>query len=253
MMRCAVFYTSVFILSTTISCVSTFHHVENTTQWFSPKWKSHSAVPVSHSESQRENISTLKSSKDTATHDIHHEEHEVHRIHLANWRWSEYGKILTPTILMIVVVILKLLFHYTPKLPEYVPESCMLIALGLLMGTFIFAEKGYGFDESHVVHIREYFPRFTSEIFFLLLLPPIILDSAYSISNRQFLDNLGSILVFAVIGTLFNAFVIGYGLYFLNYEGVMGQLPEEIDAIDCLKFAALISAVDPVAVLTIFE
>ena len=121
------------------------------------------------------------------------------------------------------------------------------------MGSFIYAGELYGYDDSHVVHIRAYFPRFTSEVFFLLLLPPIILDSAYSISNRQFLDNLGSIIVFAVIGTLFNAFCIGYGLYLLNVNGLLGKLPEEIDAIGLLKFASLISAVDPVAVLAIFE
>ena len=248
MMKCIVFYSTFLILSkfsTCVCCVSTILNNDNVTQL---KWKLQ-PVQVAH-ESQRKNISGIKSFAHTPSHDNHHEEHEEHRIHLANWRWKEYGKVLTPTLLMIIVVILKLLFHYTPKLPEYVPESCMLITLGLLMGAFISAEARYGFDESHVV---EHFPRFTSEIFFLLLLPPIILDSAYSISNRQFLDNLGSILVFAVIGTLFNTFVIGFGLYFITYEGGMGQLPEEIDAIDCLKFAALISAVDPVAVLTIFE
>ena len=250
-MKCAVFILGCFILTLIVShvfCVSTIRFDDNTTVI-----ELKSPIITHYQESNNENILKFKSSVETHNNDTHNAKHEEHRIHLANWRWTEYGKILTPTILMILVVILKLLFHHTPRLSEYVPESCMLIALGLLMGTIIFAEKGYGFDQSHVVHIREYFPRFTSEVFFLLLLPPIILDSAYSISNRQFLDNLGSILVFAVIGTLFNAFLIGYGLYLLNYAGMMGQLPEQLDSIDCLKFSALISAVDPVAVLTIFE
>ena len=177
--------------------------------------------------------------------------HTVTRIHLANWRWKEFGKILTPITVLILAGIFKLLFHHTPILSDYMPESCVLIIIGILMGAFVYAEEGEGVSE--IEDIREYFPRFTSRVFFLVLLPPIILDAAYSIYDRQFLDNLGGVLVFAVIGTLFNAFLIGYGLYFINYLGFMGELPAEMDTIDCLKFAALISAVDPVAVLAIFQ
>ena len=184
--------------------------------------------------------------------------HKPH-IHLANWRWKEYGKLLTVISALILAGILKLLFHHIPILPNYMPESCVLILIGICMGASIYV-NGPGEDHDdktddhvHLTRAEIYFPKFTSEIFFLVLLPPIILDSAYSMYDRQFLDNLGGVLLFAVVGTLFNAFFIGYGLYLAYYLGFMGELPEEINTIDCLKFASLIAATDPVAVLAIFQ
>ena len=44
-----------------------------------------------------------------------------------------------------------------------------------------------------------YFPKFTPELFFDFLLPPIILEAAYSLYNRAFFDNLQTILLYAVV------------------------------------------------------
>ena len=64
------------------------------------------------------------------------------------------------------------------------------------------------------------FPQFTTVLFFNVLLPPIILDASYAIYDRSFLQNLGSVLIYAVIGTLFNVFLIGKYKTFtrLHYE-----------------------------------
>jgi sodium/hydrogen exchanger 3 len=179
----------------------------------------------------------------------HH--HNTTHIHLASWRWDDYGQILVLTMILVLAGIIKLGFHHTPILSNYVPESCALIIAGIFLGSFVYANDMS--DENGYDAVQQYFPRFSSNAFFLVLLPPIILDSTYSIYNRHFLDNLGDILVFALMGTLFNAFCIGYGLYLVNYLGLMGELPEEMSTITSLKFAALISAVDPVAVLAIFQ
>ena len=68
--------------------------------------------------------------------------------------------------------------------------------------------------------------------------------------NRAFFQNLGTILLYAVIGTIFNTAIIGLALYLCDYGGFFsvsfGLLP-------IFTFAALISAVDPVAVLAVFE
>ncbi len=60
-------------------------------------------------------------------------------------------------------------------------------------------------------------------------------------------------MLYAVIGTLFNVFAIGGLLYLLYYIGAMGSFNTTLDAISLLTFSSLISAVDPVAVLAIFE
>ena len=70
------------------------------------------------------------------------------------------------------------------------------------------------------------FFRFTATLFFNVLLPPIILDSAYSLYDRDFLGNLGAIIQFAVVGTLINVFAIGFGIYGLYQWDVMGEFKD---------------------------
>merc|ERR1711970_1469441 len=48
----------------------------------------------------------------------------------------------------------------------------------------------------------------TPDIFFLFLLPPIIGEAGYFMPNRLFFDQLGTILLMAVVGTIFNRFRI---------------------------------------------
>ena len=49
----------------------------------------------------------------------------------------------------------------------------------------------------------------TPDTFFLYMLPPIILDAGYFMPNRLFFDHLGTILLMAVCGTVFNMLTIG--------------------------------------------
>ena len=82
------------------------------------------------------------------------------------------------------------------------------------------------------------FFRFTATLFFNVLLPPIILDSAYSLYDRDFLGNLGAIIQFAVVGTLINVFAIGFGIYGLYQWGVMGEFngDRSLSILQCLIF-----------------
>ena len=61
-----------------------------------------------------------------------------------------------------------------------------------------------------------------------------------------------SILTFAVIGTVFNTFAVGFSLYGLSSAGVFSDVVD-LSATECLIFSSLISAVDPVAVLGDYE
>uniref|UniRef100_T1JHJ5 Cation/H+ exchanger transmembrane domain-containing protein n=1 Tax=Strigamia maritima TaxID=126957 RepID=T1JHJ5_STRMM len=52
-------------------------------------------------------------------------------------------------------------------------------------------------------------PQFEPKTFFLFLLPPIMLESAYSLHDRAFAENIGTVLLYAVVGTIINCFTIG--------------------------------------------
>lgn len=121
---------------------------------------------------------------------------------------------------------------------KVVPESCLLIVVGLLVGGLIKA-------------VGEKPPILKSDIFFLFLLPPIILDAGYFLPLRQFTENLGTILIFAVVGTLWNAFFLGGLMYAVCQIGGSGL--NHIGLLANLLFGSIISAVDPVAVLAVFE
>lgn len=96
-------------------------------------------------------------------------------------------------------------------------------------------------------------PVLDSKSFFLCLLPPIILDAGYFLPIRPFMENLGTILTFAVVGTLWNAFFIGGVLYAVCQINPNQSCLYQLDLLPCLLFGSIISAVDPVAVLAVFE
>nr|XP_046262301.1 sodium/hydrogen exchanger 6a isoform X3 [Scatophagus argus] len=95
---------------------------------------------------------------------------------------------------------------------------------------------------------------FDPEVFFNILLPPIIFHAGYSLKRRHFFRNMGSILAFAFVGTVISCFVIGllmYGCVMLMKQ--VGQLAGDFFFTDCLFFGAIVSATDPVTVLAIFN
>lgn len=95
---------------------------------------------------------------------------------------------------------------------------------------------------------------FDPEVFFNILLPPIIFHAGYSLKKRHFFRNLGSILTYAFIGTAVSCFVIGNLMYgVVKLMQVAGQLMDKVYYTDCLFFGAIISATDPVTVLAIFN
>ncbi|XP_040192343.1 sodium/hydrogen exchanger 2-like [Rana temporaria] len=143
------------------------------------------------------------------------------------------------TLWILLASLAKIGFHLYHKLHTIIPESCLLILVGLLLGGIIFAVN----EKSP--------PAMKTDVFFLYLLPPIVLDAGYFLPMRPFFDNVGTIFWYAVIGTLWNAFGIGISLFGICQIEAFGLL--NISLLQCLLFGSLISAVDPVAVLAVFE
>uniref|UniRef100_A0A671RJ91 Solute carrier family 9 member 6b n=1 Tax=Sinocyclocheilus anshuiensis TaxID=1608454 RepID=A0A671RJ91_9TELE len=95
---------------------------------------------------------------------------------------------------------------------------------------------------------------FDPEVFFNILLPPIIFHAGYSLKRRHFFRNVGSILSYAFVGTMTTCFVTGLVMYgCVVFMKVIGQLGGDFFFTDCLFFGAIVSATDPVTVLAIFN
>ena len=127
---------------------------------------------------------------------------------------------------------------------HFLPESGIFIILGALYGVLILLIEG----QSAAASLK-----FDPDFLTLALLPPIIFYSGYcmpSISN--FVSNAREILVLAGFGTVISTLVVGYGLYYCR--AISGHsLYTEITIWECLAFASLICAVDPVATLATFS
>lgn len=131
-------------------------------------------------------------------------------------------------------------FHLNSKLPTVIPESCLLIVMGLVVGALL--------HFTHIANTDEYV--LDADVFFIYLLPPIIFDAGYFMPVRSFFDNLGTILLLAFVNTCISAGCIAASLYGASLLGWFGRT---ISILDCFIFSSLISAVDPVAVLSVFE
>ncbi|CAG9759406.1 unnamed protein product [Ceutorhynchus assimilis] len=93
---------------------------------------------------------------------------------------------------------------------------------------------------------------FDPEIFFNIILPPIIFYAGYSLKRKYFFRNLGAILTYAIIGTTVSSFVVG-ALMYGCVQLMPARLANSFTFLDTLYFGALISATDPLTVLAIFN
>lgn len=126
---------------------------------------------------------------------------------------------------------------------SYLPESVVIVFLGALIGMIINL-----MSINNISNWRKE-EAFSPTAFFLVLLPPIIFESGYNLHKGNFFQNIGSILLFAIVGTAISAFVIGAGIYLLG----LAQVVYKLSFVESFAFGSLISAVDPVATVAIFH
>ncbi len=147
------------------------------------------------------------------------------------------------TLLLVVVLGLCVMCAYiiSKSKFQYLPESAAATLVGFVVGGMarVFYPTKDELD----------FLSFNPEMFFFLLLPPIIFHAGYTVEKQQFFHNIGTISLFAVFGTIVSTFVVGWLCYAAAYKGLINVSYD--DPLEPFMFGALISAVDPVATLSI--
>uniref|UniRef100_A0A914M7K4 Sodium/hydrogen exchanger 8 n=1 Tax=Meloidogyne incognita TaxID=6306 RepID=A0A914M7K4_MELIC len=142
--------------------------------------------------------------------------------------------------ILFIIVLAILLVHLLIKFQvRFMPESLAIVLLGGLIG-FILSQTRWDWSEVE---------QFNPSIFFLVLLPPIIFESGYNLHKGNFFANIVPILLFSVVGTAISSFIMGFFLYIFGRLGIAYSL----NAVESFAFGSMISAVDPVITLAIFQ
>ncbi|KAL6099451.1 slc9a3 [Pungitius sinensis] len=160
-------------------------------------------------------------------------------IPVVTFKWHHVETPYLVAVWILVAGLAKLVIEANHHVTEVIPESALLICFGFILGGMV-----WGADMVQTFKLNP-------TVFFYYLLPQIILDTGYSMPNKLFFGNMGAILVYAVIGTVWNAASLGLSLWGCHQGGAMGQL--DVGLLQYLLFGSLIAAVDPVAVIAVFE
>lgn len=147
------------------------------------------------------------------------------------------------TLLLVMSLGLCILCAYLIKKYRFyfMPESSAALCVGLVVG---------GIARAMTHNTQELkFISFKPELFFFLLLPPIIFEAGYTLRRKNFFRNLGTITAYAVLGTLISTFFVGYMVFACAGAGLIDV--DKHNIMEALLFGSLISAVDPVATLSI--
>jgi hypothetical protein len=101
----------------------------------------------------------------------------------------------------------------------------------------------------------EYFPHhnisFDGNWFLRILVPPIVFEAALSIDKRSFNRHLVPIIIYAVIGTLVATVLTAEIVH--NGTTLFSRFCTPIPYVEALTFGALISSIDPIAVLSVLN
>jgi len=127
---------------------------------------------------------------------------------------------------------------------EIFPESIWAIFIGIGLGCFLKYYYKDDKDESGLSRRLQFEPR----AFFLFLLPPIMFQAGFSLRTSTFFRNLGTINAFAVGATT----VAAFSFSFVFYYGML-DTDQQLGYLDSLHFGCIMSAIDPVATISIFQ
>lgn len=181
-----------------------------------------------------------KAKSDHHSQNGHHQNaSSITGIPIVTFKWHHVEMPYTVALWVLVAGLCKLAIEANHHVTSVIPESALLICFGFILGGII-----WGADKVQTFSL-------TPTVFFFYLLPQIILDAGYFMPNKLFFSNLGGILMHAVIGTCWNAATVGLSLWGCHMGGAMGDI--DVGLLQYLLFGSLIAAVDPVAVIAVFE
>ena len=92
---------------------------------------------------------------------------------------------------------------------------------------------------------------FDGNWFLRIMVPPIVFEAALSIDKRSFTRHVVPIAIYAVVGTLMSTVLTAWVLH--GGTTLLSRFCTPIPTVEALTFGALISSIDPIAVLSVLS
>ncbi|MEI8394734.1 MAG: cation:proton antiporter [Rhodospirillaceae bacterium] len=124
------------------------------------------------------------------------------------------------------------------------PFTVLLAVVGTALGVLIRFASSFddlGMMGSFLRHLGEI--NLSAESFLVIFLPVLLFETALTIDVRRLLDDVGPILMLAVVAVLISTFVVGYAVSSVADESLVG----------CLLLGSILATTDPTAVIGIFR
>ncbi|KAI6240881.1 Sodium/hydrogen exchanger [Aphelenchoides fujianensis] len=171
-----------------------------------------------------------------------HDLHAFNTTNLMHQSHFEQARLpLSLALIGMVVVLVKESYSRVKVLKAICPDTPFIMSLSIAIGAVMkWALPEYLGDL-----------RLDTWRFFWLYLPSIVLDAGYFVPEKELFSNFSAIMMFAVVGTIMNTAVTSLILYYTQVQFHFFGM--ELGFWDLLIFSTIISAVDPVAVLSVFE
>ncbi|EOD30611.1 hypothetical protein EMIHUDRAFT_468332 [Emiliania huxleyi CCMP1516] len=164
---------------------------------------------------------------------------------------SDSGTALSVSVICALLLAGLLLRHYMEQREwTRVTETgaCMFLGAAFNVAFWTFSRLKSGGSENWRFSIS--MSENMHDVIYFGLLPPIIFEAGFVMRKRSFFANFGTILLYAVVGTLISILCTGGLTYALSLHGFVTQ---DFSFSEALLFGALISSTDPVATLSILK
>jgi len=140
----------------------------------------------------------------------------------------------------LLVALLICIFIRSSKRLHWLHESLALLLFGVLVGAI-----------QLVIPDSPLFAMFAPgtfiRVFYAILFPPVIFNAGFTLKQKDFVKNIGSIFTYAFLGTIISTIVLSLSIYGLNKWLDLVNL----DFIESLMFGALLSPIDTVATISV--
>lgn len=144
---------------------------------------------------------------------------------------------------LLITVICGHIIHKTRY--KYATEGSIALLVGLLTGGAAFAYAGWR-KEALPGRLFE----FNTDVFFNLLLPPIIFNAGFSVKKKLFFANCITVALFGILGTFVSWAIISFGAYY----ALQWMQPDAPDAFqNAVALGTILSSTDSVATLQVLK